>query len=620
MMWPRQRETMAQESPDGGRGDDRMEELLSYIQGCRGFDFRNYKRMTLAHRIRRRMQAVGAESYRAYIDVLEANPDEFDALFDTILIKMTTFLRDTDAWTAFADAVIPHIARARAAHEQVRVWSAGCATGEEACSLAVLLVDALGRDRFVDTVKIYATDIDKHALAVARRGRYSEADVVGAFGLERARRCFSIRETMAILHPDLRRCLVFGRHDLIEDPPISNIDLLVCRNTLMYFTSDAQREVLRKLRYALRPSGRLFVGKPEAAVARMDIFEPVDAHHRIFRRRPSGRPAPAHPGACGPEVPSRPAASTDLAGMGEHSPIPQLIVSPRWLILAANHQARQQFCLRATELGTLMRADLFTVPTRELRDVGDRVLETRDDVTIGGVAPTRTSASRSFDVVFSPIGGGRGVLLTFLDRSRFRLVNHNLLHDQAALESACEELETANEELHSANEELEATNDDLQATAEALKLANKELQSANDDLGAVNEQLRVRGEQVSALSSFLESVLSSLKSAVVVVGTDMKVRAWNRQAEELWGVRATEVHDKHLLRIHIGFPVDALAPHLAACLDGREDGGQFTEQAVDRCGKPVECTVTMNRLVADDTVEGVILLMDVVTGSPPGTV
>jgi two-component system CheB/CheR fusion protein len=210
-------------APPAEDGD--LEALLDYVHERRNFDFRGYKRASLTRRVVKRMQAVGVDDYRRYIEVLEANPGEFAELFNTILINVTGLLRDRDAWAVLADTVISRLAGAKAPGEPVRVWSAGCASGEEAYSLAVLLAEAFGEERFRESVKIYATDADDEALAEARRGRYRYQNLVEAFGEERAQRFFDADGDYGVFRGDLRRALIFGRHDLVQDPPISRIDL-----------------------------------------------------------------------------------------------------------------------------------------------------------------------------------------------------------------------------------------------------------------------------------------------------------------------------------------------------------------------------------------------------------
>src|SRR5215469_13168914 len=261
-----------------------LEALLEYLHERRNFDFRGYKRASLSRRIFKRMQAINVEDYQRYIEVLEANPGEFAELFNTILINVTSLLRDPDAWEALATQVIPALISTKSSEEPLRVWSAGTASGEEAYSLAVLLADALGEDRFRRIVKIYATDADNEALNDARHGRYPERQLVEAFGDERAHRFFEVESGYGVFRSELRRTLIFGRHDLVQDPPISRIDLITCRNTLMYFTSDIQDKVLASFHFALSPGGYLFLGKSEALVNRTQMFKIIDLRQHILRK------------------------------------------------------------------------------------------------------------------------------------------------------------------------------------------------------------------------------------------------------------------------------------------------------------------------------------------------
>src|SRR5215467_15896029 len=203
-----------------------LEALLEYLKERRNFDFRGYKRASLSRRIFKRMQTINVEDYQRYIEVLEANPGEFGELFDTILINVTSLMRDREAWEVMASRVIPAVINGKGPEDPIRVWSAGTASGEEAYSLAVLFADALGEDRFRRLVKIYATDADNDALSVARHGRYRESDLMSNFGAEFTTRFFEKDGEYATFRGDLRRALIFGRHDLVQDPPISRIDLV----------------------------------------------------------------------------------------------------------------------------------------------------------------------------------------------------------------------------------------------------------------------------------------------------------------------------------------------------------------------------------------------------------
>ncbi|MGH8980586.1 MAG: PAS domain-containing protein, partial [Acidimicrobiales bacterium] len=312
----------------------------------------------------------------------------------------------------------------------------------------------------------------------------------------------------------------------------------------------------------------------------------------------------------------------DFGSLGDSDPIPQLVVDERGAVLAANRPARRQFALGATDIGEPLRDGLLTVSHPELRNVIDQVLRDRKAVTISGVDLGGARSSPSFDVIVAPMHGTAGVVLAFVDVTRYRTLGADLVRAQDALETAyeelqstVEELETTNEEMQSTNEELETTNEELQSTNEELETMNEELQSTNEELETMNEELRVRNTQVAVLNSFLESILSSLNSAVIVLGSEMEIRAWNHQAEDLWGLRSAEVQEQHFMNLDIGFPLESLAAPLRACLSGRSMGAQVTEPAVNRRGKTVECTVTISPLVSDGTLQGAILLMDAVSVS-----
>ena len=264
--------------------DENFEDLIKYLKEARNFDFSGYKRSSLARRVNRQMQDVGISGYDEYRDYLELQPEEFTALFNTILINVTSFFRDADAWTHLREVVIPELLRT-SSRERIRVWSAGCASGEEAYSLAICLAEVLGGDEFRRRVKIYATDVDEEALTEARQAVYTERDLQGLPSELRERYFEAVGERWAF-SKELRRSVIFGRNDLIMNAPISHIDLLVCRNTLMYFNSETQATILRRLHFALEPEGVLFLGKAEMLLSHGDLFKPSDLRRRFFAKVP----------------------------------------------------------------------------------------------------------------------------------------------------------------------------------------------------------------------------------------------------------------------------------------------------------------------------------------------
>jgi two-component system CheB/CheR fusion protein len=270
---------------DSGAPEDDPEwpGLLGYLLDARGFDFHGYKPASLARRIRKRMKTVGLESFAAYQNHLESHPTEFAILFDVILINVTGFFRDPTAWEAVRAIALPQIIEGKAPDRPIRVWSAGCATGEEAYTTAMILAETLGPDQFRDRVKIYATDVDEDALNIARQAAYQERQVDGV-PPDLLSQYFDRVDGLYFFNKDLRRQVIFGRHDLINDTPISRIDLLTCRNTLMYLNAETQARVLTRLYFALNDGGFLLLGRAETLMAHGQSFVPVDLKRRLSRK------------------------------------------------------------------------------------------------------------------------------------------------------------------------------------------------------------------------------------------------------------------------------------------------------------------------------------------------
>jgi two-component system CheB/CheR fusion protein len=263
--------------------DPTFEAVLAYLKEARGFDFTGYKRSSLIRRVSRRMTQVDIADYGDYLDFLQVHPDEFTELFNTILINVTDFFRDADAWEYLAQEILPRVMAGRPGGTPLRVWSAGCASGEEAYTLAMVLAEALGPERFRRRVKIYATDVDGEALVHARQAVYTERELEGV-PPELVTKYFEPHQGRFAFRKDLRRTVIFGRNDLVQDAPISRIDLLVCRNTLMYFNQETQAKILSRFHFALTPRGVLFLGKAEMLLSHSRLFDPIDLKRRIFRK------------------------------------------------------------------------------------------------------------------------------------------------------------------------------------------------------------------------------------------------------------------------------------------------------------------------------------------------
>src|SRR5438034_4788855 len=262
-----------------------LEALLQYLKTSRGFDFTGYKRPTLTRRVLKRMAALKKiKTYEDYQDYLEVHPEEFATLFNTVLINVTSFFRDAAAWDYVASNIIPRVLKAKRPTDPIRVCCVGCASGEEAYSVAMLLIEALGEKGFRERVKIYATDIDADALAHARHGIYNGKSVAAVPAKLRAKYFDNSYADQFVVKGELRRAVIFGRLDLVQDAPISRLDLLVCRNTLMYFNAETQARIIARFHFALNDEGVLFLGKSEMLLYHTCVFKTVDLDSRIFSK------------------------------------------------------------------------------------------------------------------------------------------------------------------------------------------------------------------------------------------------------------------------------------------------------------------------------------------------
>ncbi len=595
------------------------------LKETRGFDFTGYKRSTLMRRISRRMGARGLKSIGEYRDHLELEPDELARLFDSLLINVTGFFRDPPAWDGLRDEVLPELLAAKGPARPIRIWSAGCSTGEEAYTLAILFAEALGTDGFSNRVKIYATDLDDDALQQARSGSYSERQI-GDLPEDLRSVYFEPAGTRYSFRRDLRRQVIFGRNDLSRDAPISRVDLLVARNTLMYFTADTQASVIRKFHFALSSPGFLFLGKAEMLLNHGDRFEPVDLRKRLFRKIPN-----AFFGGDLPRVHAAEPGAGDQPGVGgleaaalAAGPVAQLALDQAGKLAVANLRAERLFNLHPRDIGRLFQDLEVSYRPVELRSVIEQVKTDKRAVELTDISWHRAPAEDpSFlDVSVVPLLSDSqeltGIGISFVDVTRSRRLRDELEHTNQDLERAYEELqslneelETTNEELQSTNEELETTNEELQSTNEELETMNEELQSTNDELQAINDVLRVRTEELDAANGFLGSVLRSLGSAVIVVNEDLRVRVWSPGAAELWGVRSDEAEGRHLLTLDIGLPVQQIVPVLQQMLTEKSDGSNTIVDALNRRGREVRLQVESSLLRGEDgTSYGVILVMD----------
>ncbi|OMC48175.1 chemotaxis protein CheR [Mycobacterium sp. IS-2888] len=610
-----------------GTTDEAFEALLRYMRDSRGFDFTGYKRTSLMRRVRHRMDQAGYTSFEEYLDVLQASSDEFASLFNTILINVTAFFRDPEAWEFISAEVIPRMLAERGPDDPIRVWSAGCASGQEAYTLAMLLAEALGPDAFRQRVKIYATDIDEDALAEARTASY-DARAVESVPQDLLARYFEQVNGRYIFHKDLRRAVIFGRNDLVKDAPISRVDLLVCRNTLMYLNAETQRNVLGRLHFALGPQGTLFLGHAEMLLSHGDRFTPLNLKNRIFRKAAGTHngierydPAAAFYDRHG-EMPGL-TTVRDLAFRA--SPVAQIVVTGEDTVAMINQQAESVFGLSARDIGRLLRDLEVSYRPVELRAYVEQAKVERRSARIPDVKWQRPGAETVwFEIHVNPLvdaeNGLLGVSIVFFDVTATRALLDKVVQTNRQLEAAYEELqstneelETTNEELQSTVEELETTNEELQSTNEELETMNEELQSTNDELHTINETLRERSGELDDAKNFLDSLINSVQLGMVVVDREMRVVVWNRGCEDLWGLRADETTGSKLTGLDIGLPIETVRPLIGNAFVDSDTSSQTVVDAINRRGRPAQVRVTCTpfRSPGGD-VGGALLLMEVV--------
>jgi two-component system CheB/CheR fusion protein len=602
-----------------------FEALLEYLKTYRGFDFTGYKRSSLVRRVDKRMQMLGIVDYTEYMDYLEVHQNEFEHLFNTILINVTAFFRDPQSWEYLAQDVVPQILGHKKPDEPIRIWSAGCASGEEAYTLAMILASALGIEQFKERVKIYATDIDDDALSYARMASYTPREVVG-IPQHLIDTYFELSSGRYTFNKDLRRGVIFGRHDLIQDAPISRIDLLVCRNILMYFNAEVQTKILSRLHFALNEGGFMFLGKAEMLFTQTNLFGPVDLKRRIFTKVSKGnfrhRPLIVVP----PEVDSVGNYVSNIVRVRElvfdFGPIAQLVVDTTGSMILANDRANSLFRLTTHDTGRPIQDLEVSYRPAELRSCIEQATAEKRPIALKEVPwLQQTGETTYWDVQIIPLPDKTGELLgtsiCFTDVTRYKHLQDELESANREVETAYEELqstneelETTNEELQSSVEELQTTNEELQSTNEELETMNEELQSTNEEMQTVNDELRQRSTELNEVNSFLASILRSLQGGVVVLNRDLQIQIWNHKTEDLWGLRSEEVIGKHFLNLDIGLPVDLLRTAIRNCLAG-EDRQTIIVDAVNRRGKTIHCKVTCSALVGvANNVTGVILLME----------
>ncbi|MFL5419058.1 MAG: CheR family methyltransferase [Myxococcales bacterium] len=550
-----------------------LEEILQKLREARNFDFRSYKRATLYRRVLRRMQDHGKSTLAEYSALLDSHPAEYDALLSSMFIKVTSFFRDKDTWDELSKRVIPQMLAEKRPGEEIRAWCAGCATGEEAFSLALTLAEVLGPSFTNQDVKVFGTDVDEKAIAFARHAHYP-TDHVESIPPRLLKEWFVEENGGYTVRKDIRRCVVFGVNNVLGDAPISRLDLLLCRNVFIYLDAKMQKRVLHRFHYALRRNGILVLGKSELIPFAAKIYDTVDLSRRIYRKdgkREVDLGQERLVGLLEQDTIDRTErdVTADLGTVDQfHRDVLQSLRVPvvattmdgavmLWNGAASALWSRSESDVTGKKLATLnlpgLSGELLIEKSRAVRDG-----RSEREVSPGSVPAGDSVPARQLDVEVSilrdPAGERQGLVYVAHDVTTFREMEGEARRAtderQASFEelqtlteemqSSNEELETTNEELQSANEELQTTNEELQSTNEELETTNEELQSTNAELDATNRELAHRTEEMNKLAFYQRTILRSLSAAVVVLDTQGRINMWNLAAERLLGLAEGE--------------------------------------------------------------------------------
>lgn len=562
--------------------------ILELLRTTMDVDFTHYKQTTIRRRIQRRMALRGINQYGDYLKLLRDDRAELNALFDDFLIRVTQFFRDPEAYEAVKEKVFPALMEGRSADRPLRVWVAGCSTGEEVYSLAIALLEYLGAREDHFPIKILATDLNDAALEKARAGVYLDNIEVDV-SAERLRRFFSRTDGHYVISKAIRELCVFSHHNLASDPPFSHIDLVSCRNLLIYMDQSLQKRVIPILHYSLNVNSFLFLGSSESVGPFTELFQSVDAKHRIFQKKPvpgmtldftaysaaEGHPqrivhAEAQPVWSALDVQKE----ADRIVLGRYAPV-GVIVDETMTVLQFRGRTSTYLepapGMASLDLFRMLREGLLaevraavnqaraenTIVTREgLRVFDGESRSARVEVIPFKVPPagvrfflilfqdvTNGEIARAPTAPIAPVQGGEQQVLQ---------LQQELSALREYLQSVIEEQESTNEELKSANEEILSSNEELQSTNEELQTAKEEAQSANEELATVNEELRHRNAELARLNNDLVNILTGVNIPIIMVSRDLRIRRFTPPAEKIY----------NLIPGDIGRPIGDIKPNL----------------------------------------------------------
>jgi two-component system CheB/CheR fusion protein len=545
----------------GERGEATRKAICAVLLDRTGHDFSGYKTPAFYRRIERRMQVLQIPSLAAYADRLRQDPGEVDTLFRDLLIGVTNFFRDTKAFEALEQLVMPRLFEGKDPSNIIRVWVPGCATGEEVYSLAIMLREQSEKSRSRMKIQIFATDIDEAALAVARTGRYPDTLLQGV-SKERLERFFGSEGTSYIINKPIRDMCVFSSHSVVRDPPFSRMDLISCRNLLIYLNSELQSNVIPIFHYALKPNGFLFLGTSENISQHGDLFTSLDKKNRVFQRREDGAAIPHLPlvfrrhgvggGGGGLAESKKPPAgslrqSIEARVLERYAPAHVVVThegdvinysagTGKYLEAPPGRPSRALMAMTRKGLRLPLRSALHEAIESQRTAVRDNVeLEGDDKSELVRIAvePLREDDNETlYLVVFGDLRAAAARQKRPAKRkgkardANLEQLESELRETRERLQSMAEEYEAAIQELKSSNEEMVSVNEELQSTNEELETSKEELQSVNEELHTVNHELTVKIEELDHANSDLRNLYESTQIATVFLDRDMIIRSF----------------------------------------------------------------------------------------------
>ena len=617
----------------------RFAELCALLRNQTGHDFSGYKQATLLRRIRRRMQIEQIATLSGYVELLRHNPQQVDRLFRELLIHVTQFMRDTTAFQAVRDSVLPKLLSGKGATDTVRIWVPGCASGEEVYSLAIMLRELMAELQSWPKVQIFGTDIAEAAIANARAGHYSRAALSCLPPAQRSK-WFVEDGTKLVLTRAIREMCIFSVHSVTKDPPFSKLDLISCRNLLIYLGHDLQVRVLRSFHYGLNPGGILFLGPSESVAAASGLFSELDKRHRIYERREvtegvsgmvHGSPSIA-PREYRPRAAYAGAAFEDAIDRNARRGLEPF--SPAYVVIDRSHEIIRfsggvigRFLEPSPGIASLNLFDILRKTLRTpVRAALRNVVAKREPVVQQRLLLPFDGRNHTVTMIVKPIGDGRvgqefylvafqdagptrararGPVATEADLSRTPAseLADELSATRAQLMTTISELETSNEEMKSANEEYLSANEELQATNEELETAKEEMQSVNEELQTINAELAAKNDLLVKLNQDFQNLMDSTQIPTLFLNVDLHVTRFSPRVTELFRLRESDI-GRPITEITSRLNYTTIAADVAAVLDGLE----VVEREVQAIHGDASFLMQMRPYRApDDRIEGVVI-------------